>query len=127
VVSSVALAKRLEKTGVDALIAEGMECGGHIGDLTTMSMIPQIVDAVNIPVIAAGGIADARGFIAALSLGAKGVQMGTRFVCAKECVAHINYKKAIINAKDRSTVVTGITTGHPVRILRNKLSTQFEN
>jgi enoyl-[acyl-carrier protein] reductase II len=126
VVSSVALAKRLEKTGVDALIAEGMECGGHIGDLTTMSMIPQIVDAVNIPVIAAGGIADARGFIAALSLGAKGVQMGTRFVCAKECEAHINYKKAIINAKDRSTVITGITTGHPVRILRNKLSTQFE-
>lgn len=126
VIASVALAQRLEKIGVDALIAEGMECGGHIGELTTMALVPQVVDAVKIPVIAAGGIADGRGFIAALSLGAKGVQMGTRFVCAKECTVHNNYKTAIINAKDRSTVVTGRPTGHPVRVLKNKLTRQFE-
>jgi len=126
VVSSVALALRLEKVGVDAVIAEGMECGGHIGDLTTMALVPQVVDAVKIPVVAAGGIADARGFLAALSLGASGVQIGTRFVCAKECTVHENYKKSIIKAKDRSTVVTGRTTGHPVRALRNKLTHKFE-
>jgi len=126
VVSSVALAQRLEKVGADALIAEGMECGGHIGELTTMAMVPQIVDAVKIPVIAAGGIADSRGFVAALSLGAKGVQMGTRFVCAKECTANTRYKEAIIKAKDRSTTVTGKTIGHPVRVLKNKLSNKFE-
>jgi len=126
VIASVALAQRLEKTGVDALIAEGMECGGHIGELTTMALIPQVADAVHIPVIAAGGIADGRGFISALSLGAKGVQMGTRFVCAKECIVHDNYKNAIVKAKDRSTVVTGRPTGHPVRVLKNKLSHQFE-
>lgn len=126
VVSSVALAQRLEKVGADALIAEGMECGGHIGELTTMAMVPQIVDAVRVPVIAAGGIADARGFVAALSLGAEGIQMGTRFVCAKECTANQSYKQAIINAKDRSTVVTGKTTGHPVRVLKNKLSNRFD-
>jgi len=126
VVSSVALARRLEKAGADAIIAEGMECGGHIGELTTMALVPQVVDAVNIPVIAAGGIADARGFLAALALGAKGVQMGTRFVCAQECTAHHKFKEAIINAKDRSTVVTGMTTGHPVRVIKNKLSMQFE-
>ncbi|MCG1012872.1 enoyl-[acyl-carrier-protein] reductase FabK [Tepidanaerobacter sp. GT38] len=126
VVSSVALAKRLERAGADALIAEGMECGGHIGELTTMALVPQVVDAVKIPVIAAGGIADFRGFVAALALGAKGVQMGTRFVCAKECTAHDKYKEAIIKAKDRSTVVTGKTTGHPVRVLKNKLSVMFE-
>jgi enoyl-[acyl-carrier protein] reductase II len=126
VIASVALAQRLEKIGVDALIAEGMECGGHIGELTTMALVPQVVDAVKIPVIAAGGIADGRGFVAALSLGAKGVQMGTRFVCAKECTVHDNYKTAIINAKDRSTVVTGRPTGHPVRVLKNKLTRQFE-
>jgi len=126
VVSSVALARRLEKIGADALIAEGMECGGHIGELTTMALVPQIVDAVKIPVIAAGGIADARGFIAALVLGAKGVQMGTRFVCSNECTAHYKFKEAIINAKDRSTIVTGKTTGHPVRVIKNKLSLQFE-
>lgn len=126
VIASVALAQRLEKIGVDALIAEGMECGGHIGELTTMALVPQVVDAVHIPVIAAGGIADGRGFIAALSLGAKGIQMGTRFVCATECTVHDNYKKAILKAKDRSTVVTGRPTGHPVRVLKNKLSHQFE-
>ncbi|MDI3482062.1 MAG: enoyl-[acyl-carrier protein] reductase [Tepidanaerobacteraceae bacterium] len=126
VIASVALAQRLEKIGVDALIAEGMECGGHIGEITTMALVPQVVDAVKIPVIAAGGIADGRGFIAALSLGAKGVQMGTRFICAKECTVHNNYKNAIIKAKDRSTVVTGKPTGHPVRVLKNKLSHQFE-
>jgi len=126
VVSSVALAKRLERAGADAIIAEGMECGGHIGELTTMALVPQVVDAVNIPVIAAGGIADARGFLAALALGAKGVQMGTRFVCAKECIAHHKYKEAIVNAKDRSTVVTGKTTGHPVRVIKNKLANKFE-
>ncbi len=126
VVSSVALARRLEKSGADALIAEGMECGGHIGELTTMAMVPQIVDAVKIPVIAAGGIADARGFVAALALGAEGVQMGTRFVCAKECTANKNFKEAIVKAKDRSTVITGKTTGHPVRVLKNKLTNRFE-
>jgi len=122
----VALARRLEKSGVDALIAEGMECGGHIGELTTMAMVPQVVDAVKIPVIAAGGIADARGFVAALALGAEGVQMGTRFVCAKECTANKNFKEAIVKAKDRSTVITGKTTGHPVRVLKNKLTNRFE-
>lgn len=125
VVSSVALAKRLERNGVDAFIAEGMECGGHIGEITTMALVPQIVDAVNIPVIAAGGIADGRQMAAALCLGAKGVQIGTRFVCAKECTAHINYKNAIISAKDRETVLTGYH-GHYVRVLKNKLSKEFE-
>ncbi|MDK2901400.1 MAG: enoyl-[acyl-carrier protein] reductase [Thermosediminibacterales bacterium] len=126
VVASVALARRLERMGVDAIIAEGMECGGHIGDLTTMALVPQVVDAVNIPVIAAGGIADGRGLAAAFMLGAKGVQMGTRFICSEECTVHDNYKMAIIKAKDRETVVTGRTTGHPVRVLKNKLSRQFE-
>ncbi|TYP59971.1 enoyl-[acyl-carrier-protein] reductase FabK [Thermosediminibacter litoriperuensis] len=126
VIASVALAQRLEKMGVDAVIAEGMECGGHIGDITTMALVPQVVDAVKIPVIAAGGIADARGFLAALTLGAKGVQMGTRFICSKECTVHENYKQAVIKAGDRSTVVTGRPTGHPVRVLKNKLSRKFE-
>ncbi|HHX77403.1 MAG TPA: enoyl-[acyl-carrier-protein] reductase FabK, partial [Firmicutes bacterium] len=126
VVSSVALAKRLERQGVDALIAEGCEAGGHIGELTTMVLVPQVVDAVGLPVIAAGGIADARGFAAALLLGAQGVQLGTRFVCAKECTVHENYKKAIIAAKDRDTVVTGRSTGHPVRVIRNKLTREYE-
>ncbi len=126
VVSSVALAKRLEKQGVDALIAEGNEAGGHIGELTTMVLVPQIVDAVALPVIAAGGIADARGFAAALLLGAQGVQLGTRFVCAGECTAHENYKQAIIAAQDRDTVVTGRSTGHPVRVIRNKLTREYE-
>lgn len=126
VISSVSLAKRLERVGVDAVIAEGMEGGGHIGDITTMALIPQVVDAVDIPVIAAGGIGDGRGFVSALSLGAEGVQMGTRFVCSKECIAHEAYKNAIVKAKDRSTVTTGESIGHPVRVIKNKLTRQFK-
>ncbi len=122
VIPSVALARRMERYGVDAVIAEGNEAGGHIGKLTTMSLLPQVVDAVDIPVIAAGGIGDGRGVVAALSLGAAGVQMGTRFVCAEECIAHSNYKEAIINAKDRDAIVTARSTGHPVRNLKNKLA-----
>lgn len=126
VVPSVALAKKMEQEGVDAVIAEGTESGGHVGELTTMALVPQVVDAVNVPVIAAGGIADGRGVISALALGAKGVQLGTVFVCAEECTAHINYKNAIIKAGDRGTVVTGRATGHPVRIIKNKLAREFE-
>ena len=122
VVASVALARRLEKQGVDAIIAEGMESGGHVGDITTMVLVPQVVQAVKVPVIAAGGIADGRGLAAALALGAKGVQMGTRFICAEECTVHQNYKDMVLKAKDRDTVITGRTTGHPVRIIKNKLS-----
>ncbi|MGI6552219.1 MAG: enoyl-[acyl-carrier-protein] reductase FabK [Clostridia bacterium] len=125
VVSSVALARRLAKAGVDAIIAEGMECGGHVGELTTMALVPQVVDAVNLPVIAAGGIADGRGLAAALALGASGVQMGTRFICAAECTVHRHYQEAILRAKDRDTVLTGFP-GHEVRVLRNKLTRQFE-
>ncbi len=125
VVSSVALAKRLERTGVDALIAEGMESGGHIGELTTMALVPQVVDAVKIPVIAAGGIFDGRGMAAALMLGAEGVQMGTRFMCAAECTIHPRVKEMVIKSKDRDTVVTGRSTGHPVRVLKNKLARKF--
>ncbi|PKM83567.1 MAG: enoyl-[acyl-carrier-protein] reductase FabK [Firmicutes bacterium HGW-Firmicutes-13] len=127
VIASVALAKRLERQGVDALIAEGMESGGHIGETTTFVLIPQVVDAVKVPVIAAGGIADGRGLAAALSLGAEGVQMGTRFVCAEECEVHSSYKESIIKAKDRDTVATGRTTGHPVRVIKNKLARLMEN
>ncbi|OEF98558.1 enoyl-[acyl-carrier-protein] reductase FabK [Desulfuribacillus alkaliarsenatis] len=127
VVPSVALAKRLEKLGVDALIVEGMEAGGHIGELTTMALVPQVVDAVNVPVIAAGGMADGRGLVAALALGAEGVQFGTRFIVAHECTApHQNYKEAIIKASDRDTVVTGRPTGHPVRVIRNKLTREYQ-
>ncbi|WP_235920413.1 enoyl-[acyl-carrier-protein] reductase FabK [Heliomicrobium gestii] len=126
VVSAVALAQRLEKSGVDALIAEGMESGGHVGELTTMALVPQIVDAVKLPVIAAGGIADGRQFAAALGLGAVGVQMGTRFMCASECTIHPNVKTMVLKAKDRDSVVTGRPTGHPVRVLKNKLVRQFE-
>lgn len=125
VVASVALAKRLERIGVDALIAEGMESGGHIGEITTMALVPQIVDAVQIPVIAAGGIGDARGVAAAFALGAQGVQIGSRFVVSKECIAHESYKQAVLKAKDRSTVVTGISTGHPVRVIGNKLTREY--
>lgn len=125
VVASVALAKRLERAGADAIIAEGMESGGHIGELTTMALIPQVVDEVSIPVIAAGGIADGRGLAAALALGAQGVQMGTRFVCSEECIAHPKFKQKIIEARDRSTVVTGLSTGHPVRCLENKFAREF--
>ncbi|MTI61091.1 MAG: enoyl-[acyl-carrier-protein] reductase FabK [Firmicutes bacterium] len=126
VVPSVALARRMEKIGADCLIAEGTEAGGHIGELTTISLIPQIVDAVNIPVIAAGGIADGRGMAAAMALGAEGVQLGTRFVCSKECTAHENFKKAIIDARDRDAVVTGRVTGHPVRNLKNDLTREIQ-
>lgn len=126
VIASVAHAKRVEKQGADAVVAEGMESGGHIGELTTMALVPQVVDAVSIPVIAAGGIADGRGVVAAFALGAEGVQMGTRFVCAAESPAHIRYKERIINAGDRDTVVTARITGHPVRCLRNKLTREFE-
>lgn len=122
VVSSVALAKRLARVGVDAIIAEGMEGGGHIGDLTTMALVPQVADAVDIPVIAAGGVVDGRTLLAAFVLGADGVQIGTRFLCSNECPIHENYKNAIIKASDRSTVVTGARYGHPVRILQNKLA-----
>lgn len=126
VVSSVALARRLERSGVDALIAEGMESGGHIGEITTMALVPQVVDAVKIPVIAAGGIYDGRGLAAALALGAVGVQVGTRFICAQECTVHPRVKEFIIKAKDRDTAVTGASTGHPVRALRNKLTKKYE-
>jgi len=126
VVASVALAKRLERIGVDALIAEGMESGGHIGEVTTMALVPQVADAVKIPVIAAGGIGDARGVVAALALGATGVQIGTRFVASTECTAHANYKEAVLRAKERSTIVSGSSTGHPVRVIANKLTREFE-
>ncbi|RQD74602.1 MAG: enoyl-[acyl-carrier-protein] reductase FabK [Candidatus Syntrophonatronum acetioxidans] len=126
VVASVALAKRLERQGVDGIIAEGMEGGGHIGDIATMVLTPQLVDSVNIPVIAAGGIVDGRGLAAALALGAAGVQMATRFICAEECQAHPNYKEAVIKAKDRDTVICGRSTGHPVRVIKNKLTRQLE-
>ncbi|MDI6689082.1 MAG: enoyl-[acyl-carrier-protein] reductase FabK [Actinomycetota bacterium] len=126
VCASVVLAQRLEGVGADAIIAEGMEAGGHIGDLTTMVLVPQVVDVVNIPVIAAGGIADGRGLAAALALGAKGVQMGTRFMCAEECTIHPNVKGKVVKARNRDTVVTGYSTGHPVRVLKNKLAKQFQ-
>lgn len=125
VIPSVALARRMEKQGADAVIAEGCEAGGHIGELTTMVLIPQVADAVNIPVIAAGGIADHRGFAAAMMLGAEAVQIGTRFLVAKECTVHENYKQRVLKASDIDTVVTGRSTGHPVRALRNKLSREF--
>lgn len=125
VVASVALAKRLERTGVDAVIAEGHESGGHIGELTTMALVPQVVDNVSIPVIAAGGIADGRGLVAALALGAEAVQMGTRFLCAEETEIHPAVKEAVLKAQDRDTVITGASTGHPVRIIRNKLARRF--
>jgi len=126
VVSSVALAKRLTRAKVDALIAEGMESGGHVGELTTMALVPQVVDAVDIPVIAAGGIFSGRGLVAALALGAVGVQMGTRFMCARECTVHPRVKERVIKSKDRDTALTGVSTGHPVRALRNKLTRKFE-
>ncbi len=125
VVPSVAIAKRMVRSGADAIIAEGTESGGHVGELTTMVLVPQVVDAVDVPVIAAGGIADGRGIAAALMLGADAVQIGTRFLSAHECNVHPNYKQKILNAKDIDTVVTGRSTGHPVRILKNKLSRQF--
>ena len=125
VVASVALAKRMERCGADALVAEGTEAGGHIGENTTMVLVPQIVDAVNIPVIAAGGIADGRGIAAAFMLGARAVQMGTHFVATKESMVHENYKNAILKVKDIDSRVTGRTTGHPVRALRNQMTKQY--
>lgn len=122
VVASVALAKRMERIGADAVIAEGMEGGGHIGSITTMALVPQVVASVKIPVIAAGGIAGGKQFLAALSLGASGIQVGTRFLTANECTIHENYKNAILKAKDRSTVSTGNYTGHPVRVIENKFA-----
>ena len=122
VVSSSALARRLTRLDITAVIAEGNEAGGHIGQLGSIALIPQIVDKVDIPVVAAGGIADARGLLAAFNLGAEAVQMGTRFICAEECTASEEYKKAIIGARDRDAVVTGRSTGHPVRTLKNKLT-----
>lgn len=127
VVASVALAKRMERAGADAIIAEGSEAGGHIGKLTTMVLIPQVVDAVNIPVIAAGGIGDGRGIAASFMLGAKGVQVGTRFLVANECTIHENYKDAVIKSKDIDTVVTGRSTGHPVQVIKNKLAREYLN
>lgn len=125
VVASVAMAKRMERYGADAVVAEGMEAGGHIGNQTTMALIPQIVDAVNIPVIAAGGIGDGRGIAASFMLGAEGVQMGTRFVVADESIVHDNYKDRIVKAKDIDSVVTGQSTGHPVRCLRNQMTKEY--
>ena len=125
VAGSVAIAKRVAKVGADAVIAEGLESGGHLGEITTMALVPQVVDAVDIPVIAAGGIGDGRGFAAAFMLGAEGVQMGTRFVTAKESNAHQAYKDEILNARDSSTVVTGRSTGHSVRVIKNKLTRQM--
>ena len=125
VVASVALAKRMERCGADAVVAEGCEAGGHIGENTTMVLVPQIVDAVNIPVIAAGGIADGRGMAAAFMLGAKGMQLGTHFVTTKESIVHENYKQAILKAKDIDSRVTGRTTGHPVRALRNQMTKKY--
>ena len=126
VIPSVALAIRMERAGADAVIAEGGEAGGHVGELTTMSLIPQVVDAINIPVLAAGGIADGRGLTAAWMLGASGFQMGTRFLVARECNVHKNYKQKILAARDTSTIVTGRPTGHPVRIIKNKLARDFQ-
>lgn len=125
VVASAAMAKMMERAGADAVVAEGMESGGHIGELTTMALVPQVADAVQIPVIAAGGIADARGFAAALMLGAEAVQMGTRFVTAKESIVHPNYKERVVKAKDIDSEVTGRSTGHPIRVLRNQMSRDY--
>lgn len=126
VIPSVALARKMERDGADGVIAEGTESGGHVGEITTMSLLPQVIDAVNIPVIAAGGIADGRGMLAAFSLGANGVQIGTRFICSTECHVHENYKLAIIGAGDRESVVTGRLIGAPVRSLKNNLTREFE-
>ncbi len=125
VVASVALAKRLERAGADAIVAEGMESGGEVGETTTIVLVPQVVDSVRIPVVAAGGVGDGRGLATALALGAQGVQMGTRFVCSEECIAHPRYKEKLLRAHDRSTVVTGQSVGNAVRCLQNRLTRQF--
>jgi len=126
VVASVALAKRLERMGADLIVAEGMESGGHIGDLGTMPLVPQVIDAVSVPVVAAGGFADGRGLAAALALGAVGIQMGTRFICTTECTAHPNYKDKILKAGDRATMTTGHSLGHPVRAIKNPMTLEFQ-
>ena len=125
VIASVALAKRMERCGADAVVAEGTEAGGHIGELTTMVLVPQVVDAVNIPVIAAGGIADGRGMAAAFMLGARGIPKGTIFAASKESVIHENYKNSILKAKDIDSRVTGRSTGHPIRVLRNDMARKY--
>ena len=125
VVTSVAMAKLMERAGADAVIAEGMESGGHIGEATTMTLVPQVADAVNVPVVAAGGIADGRGFAASIMLGAEAVQMGTVFVTAKESIVHSNYKQKIIGAKDIDSEVTGRSHGHPIRSIRNKMTREY--
>lgn len=125
VVASVMLAKRMIESGADAIIAEGTESGGHVGEMTTMTLVPQMVDAVDVPVIAAGGIADGRQFAAALSLGACGAQIGTSLLVSNECPIHENYKKAIIEAKDNGTIVTGRSVNAPVRILKNKMAREY--
>ena len=126
VVASVAMAKRLQRCGADAVVAEGCESGGHIGESTTMALVPQVADEVSVPVVAAGGIADGRGIAAALMLGAKGVQIGTRFVVTEECQVHQNYKDRIVKARDIDTRVTGRSTGHPVRTLRNEMTKKYQ-
>lgn len=125
VIASVAMAKLMERGGADAVVAEGMESGGHIGSTTTMTLVPQIVDAVSIPVVAAGGIADGRGLAAAFMLGAEAVQIGTRFVVATESIVHENYKAMLIKAKDIDSVVTGMSHGHPIRTIRNKMTKEY--
>lgn len=125
VIASVGMAKLMERGGADAVVAEGMESGGHIGSTTTMALVPQVVDAVGIPVIAAGGIADGRGFAASMMLGAEAVQIGTRFVVAEESIVHENYKQQVIKAKDIDSAVTGMSTGHPVRGIRNKMTKEY--
>ncbi len=125
VIASVALAKRMQRYGADAVIAEGCESGGHIGELTTMSLIPQVVDQVSIPVIAAGGIGDGRGLAAVRMLGAAGAQLGTRFLVAKECMIHSNYKQKVIKANDIESVVTGRSHGHPIRSIKNAMSREY--
>ncbi len=122
VIPSVALAKRMERAGADAVVAEGTESGGHIGENTTMCLVPQVVDALEIPVIAAGGIADGRGIAASIMLGAEGVQVGTRFLAADECQIHSTYKELVVKAKDTDSIVTGRTTGHPCRNIKTKFS-----
>lgn len=126
VVASLALAKRLSRLGADALVVEGMESGGHVGEMTTMCLVPMVVDALDLPIIAAGGIADGRGIVAALALGAHGVQIGTRFICAAECNVHPAYQQKVINSRDRATVVCGVTTGHPVRAIHNRFTREYQ-
>lgn len=125
VVASVAMAKMMARAGADAVVAEGTESGGHIGSITTMALVPQVADAVDVPVVAAGGIADGRGMAAAFMLGAEAVQMGTRFVVAKESIVHDNYKERLIKSKDIDSEVTGRSTGHPIRVVRNKMSREY--